>query len=138
MAPEMINSTDDNGPSIDWWAIGCIIYELIVGIPPFNAATLDEVWHNIRSRQLEWPPIGYGEDCMTPEAQDLIDKLLQVDPANRLMNLEDVKNHAFFKGKPSLIRPRLAQHYRNPATDGATAEQSQLRQRFIGAFVADI
>jgi serine/threonine-protein kinase RIM15 len=98
MAPEMLNATDHDGPSIDWWAIGCIIYELIVGIPPFNASTVEEVWSNIVNKNIEWPSIGYSDDCMTPEAQDLIDQLLQTDPSARLMNLEDIKHHPFFKG----------------------------------------
>lgn len=139
MAPEMINSIDDNGQSIDWWAIGCIIYELIVGIPPFNASTKEEVWDNIRNRRLEWPPIGYGADCMTPEAQDLIDQLLQLDPANRLTDLDLIKKHAFFKGSCFLtIRHRLAEYSRHTAADGAKAEQSSLRQRFSSAAFTDI
>ena len=98
MAPEMIDSTDDNGPSIDWWAIGCIVYELIVGLPPFNAESIQEIWENIRNCKIEWPNIGYSEDCMSPEAQDLIKKLLEVCPDERMKNIEEIRDHPFFRG----------------------------------------
>lgn len=98
MAPEMIDSKNSIGPAIDWWAIGCIVYELIVGIPPFNAESIELVWDNIRNCRLEWPHIGYDENSMTPEAQHLIKGLLEVDPAQRLSRLEDVRDHPFFKG----------------------------------------
>lgn len=99
MAPEMLNSTTDINPSIDWWAIGCIVYELIVGIPPFNAETIEEVWGNIRNCRIEWPNIGYDDDSMTPEAQDLIMKLLEVDPSKRISCIDEVKDHPFFSGR---------------------------------------
>lgn len=99
MAPEMIDSKDDSGPAIDWWAIGCITYELIVGIPPFNAETIEQVWDNVRNCRLEWPNIGYDDNSMTPEAQDLIKRLLQVDPSKRVSNKFEIYDHPFFKGR---------------------------------------
>lgn len=98
MAPEMIDSKNDIGPAIDWWAIGCIIYELIVGIPPFNAESIEIVWDNVRNCKLDWPNIGYDENSMSPEAQDLIKRLLEVDPSNRISSLDEVQDHPFFKG----------------------------------------
>ena len=70
IAPEIINGESIENFGIDWWAFGCIIYECIVGIPPFNDSTVDKIFKNINNMNIEWPPIGYGEDEMTPEAQD--------------------------------------------------------------------
>ena len=99
MAPEMIQTIDVNSPSIDWWAIGCIIYELIVGMPPFNAKTVEKVWDNVINKRITWPPIGYEDDCMTPEAQNLIERLLELDPAKRLTSIEEFQKHPFFEGR---------------------------------------
>lgn len=97
MAPEMINGTGTLSHSVDWWAIGCIIYELIVGIPPFNADTREKIWDNAINQRITWPEIGYEENMMTPEAQDLIQKLLQPDPEKRLSGLDEFRAHPFFK-----------------------------------------
>ncbi len=94
----MIKSTDMNNPSIDWWAIGCIIYELIVGIPPFNAKSVDAVWDNVVNTRITWPNVGYEDDCITPEAKDLIEKLLEPDVGKRLTDIEEFKKHPFFEG----------------------------------------
>ena len=86
--------------AVDWWAVGCLIYEFIVGISAFGAMTLDEVFNNIKQRNIEWPEIGYGEDQMTPEAKDLIERFLDPDPVTRLgtNGLEEIKTHKFFNG----------------------------------------
>lgn len=86
--------------AVDWWAVGCLIYEFIVGISAFGAMTLEEVFANIKNKNIEWPDIGYGEDKMTPEAKNLIDMFLDPDPATRLGNLgvEAIKSHKFFEG----------------------------------------
>ena len=36
LAPELLLGTD-HGPEVDWWSLGVVMYEFIVGIPPFNA-----------------------------------------------------------------------------------------------------
>lgn len=98
MAPEMIDSTAGNSPSVDWWAIGCIIYEFIVGIPPFNDESVEKVWENVKNKRITWPEIGYEENCMSPEAKDLIEKLLEPRPEKRLTSIKELKLHPFFKG----------------------------------------
>lgn len=86
--------------AVDWWAAGCLIYEFVVGVSTFGAMTIDDVFNNIKERNIEWPEIGYGEDKMNPEAKDLIEKLLNPDPIMRLgtMSVEEIKSHKFFKG----------------------------------------
>ena len=49
---------------------------------------------------MEWPAIGYDENEMTPEAKDLINKLLELDPKKRLGSngINEIKDHKFFVG----------------------------------------
>ena len=91
--------------AVDWWALGCIIYEFIFGIPPFNAETREEVYENIKnygkSFQILYPRVADEEGCLSCDAKDILDKLLEPDPAKRLgsgpTGAEEIKKHPFFK-----------------------------------------
>ncbi|RWW31017.1 hypothetical protein GW17_00004385, partial [Ensete ventricosum] len=95
LAPEILLGTG-HGASADWWSVGVILFELIVGIPPFNAEHAQKIFDNILNRKIPWP--GVPEE-MSLEAQDLIDKLLTEDPHQRLgaNGASEVKQHVFFK-----------------------------------------
>lgn len=99
IAPEIIKGISISNKTIDWWSLGVIIYEFIVGIPPFNDDSVDAIFENITVKRMEWPEIGYEENCMTPEAKDLIDRLLDLDQEKRIgiHGIEDFKCHPFFK-----------------------------------------
>jgi serine/threonine protein kinase len=98
ISPEMITGASERAESMDWWAIGCILYEFIIGIPPFNDDTVEKIWDNALNLRIQWPSVGYEEGCISPEAKDLIEKLLTIDVNKRITNLEDFKKHDFFKG----------------------------------------
>jgi len=119
--PEKYDLKDFNEKCIDWWSMGVILYQFLVGIPPFCGESIEEVFDNIANHKMDWPSIGiweiskaifkgffigYGEDCMTPEAHDLISRLLDRDPKTRLgaRGAEEIKSHKFFtsKGKENL------------------------------------
>jgi serine/threonine protein kinase len=70
------------------------LYEMLVGFPPFNDDTVDAIFANILQRNILWPD---GEKGISNEAMDLIDRLLDQDPATRL-NWEGVMRHPFFDG----------------------------------------
>ncbi len=80
LAPELLLGTG-HGPEVDWWALGAILYEMVAGIPPFNAPTPEEIFENILDRAITWPD---DEEDMSMECRDLIDKLLQPNPMKRL------------------------------------------------------
>jgi len=79
IAPEIIKGESVSNHSIDYWSLGVIMYELLVGVPPFNDDSIEKIFDNILNMRMEWPNIGYEEDCITPEAHDLISKLLTSD-----------------------------------------------------------
>ena len=69
---------------MDWWALGVILYEMTVGMTPFGDDTIEKIFEKIKSREIIWPDVGYGEDEMSPELKDLIEKLLDMDYTTRL------------------------------------------------------
>ncbi|PON60717.1 cGMP-dependent kinase [Trema orientale] len=95
LAPEILLGTG-HGTTADWWSVGVILFELIVGIPPFNAEHPQTIFDNILNRKIPWPRV---PEEMSPEAQDLIDRLLTEDPDQRLGagGASEVKQHVFFK-----------------------------------------
>ncbi|KAL2160937.1 hypothetical protein VTH06DRAFT_8649 [Thermothelomyces fergusii] len=102
LAPETIKGEPQDETS-DWWSVGCIMYEFLYGIPPFHASEPDQVFENILARRIHWPD--ESEDEVSPEAKDLINKLLCMDPQQRLgSNREDkfqsggeeIRNHPWF------------------------------------------
>ncbi|KAL4574881.1 hypothetical protein LXL04_021721 [Taraxacum kok-saghyz] len=95
LAPEILLGVG-HGATADWWSVGVILFELLVGIPPFNAASAQQVFANIMNRDIPWPRV--PED-MSYEAYDLINKLLTENPAQRLgaTGAIEVKTHHFFR-----------------------------------------
>lgn len=102
LAPETINGLGQDEMS-DWWSLGCIMFEFLFGYPPFNAATPDEVFDNILHRRINWPD--EIEELATPESIDLVNKLMTMNPRERLgANVEEkypnggaeIRSHPWF------------------------------------------
>eukprot|EP01003_Olkasia_polycarbonata_P000864 NODE_1175_length_589_cov_67.818519_g1101_i0.p1 GENE.NODE_1175_length_589_cov_67.818519_g1101_i0~~NODE_1175_length_589_cov_67.818519_g1101_i0.p1 ORF type:complete len:157 (-),score=47.67 NODE_1175_length_589_cov_67.818519_g1101_i0:117-566(-) len=64
--------------AVDWWSLGILIYEMMVGLPPFYSENVNEMYELILNKPLEFPA------HIKKEAQDLITKLLERDPSKRL------------------------------------------------------
>jgi PAS domain S-box-containing protein len=95
LAPEVLNSTGHTS-SIDWWEFGIFIHEMVFGATPFRAGRREQTFHNIIHQPLEFPT----SPATSSELKDLLRKLLQRDPSQRLGTrggAEEVKNHPFFK-----------------------------------------
>jgi serine/threonine protein kinase len=84
MAPELIRCEHAGGFTVDWWSLGVITYRILIGSLPFTAMTIRQVFDNIISHQIDWPPIGYGDGMISPEAKDFIERLLTEDDLVRL------------------------------------------------------
>jgi 3-phosphoinositide dependent protein kinase-1 len=91
VSPELLTDKAVGKPS-DLWAFGCIIYQLLVGRPPFKAATEYLTFQKIVGLEYEFPA-GFP-----PAARDLVERCLVLDPARRL-TVEHIKNHEFFDGQ---------------------------------------
>lgn len=91
LAPEILLGIGHSYP-VDWWAVGVLLYEFLVGLPPFNADTVQEIFENIHNLRIVW------HEEISLEAKDLISKLLEINPEKRLgsKGAEEVKQHPFF------------------------------------------
>jgi serum/glucocorticoid-regulated kinase 2 len=88
--------------SLDWWALGVLMYEMIIGIPPFYHENQHQMYKRIQESNLKWPDPKRHGITISDEAKDLITKLLDKDRKSRLGqqgDVEEVLNHEFFKGK---------------------------------------
>jgi len=54
LAPEMIHGKP-HGKSIDWYGLGAILYEFLVGVPPFFDVKREQLYHNIKCGPLKLP-----------------------------------------------------------------------------------
>ena len=90
VSPELLNG-HDAGKAGDLWAFGCIIYQLLVGRPPFKGMHEYTTFKKILDLDYKFPP-GFP-----PLARDLIERLLVIDPERRL-TIDHIKNHEFFDG----------------------------------------
>lgn len=95
LAPESILGIGTDDRAVDWWALGVVLYEFLYGIPPFHAETPEKVFDNIISRRIDWHE---DEVEVSPEARDLMNRLMCSNPAERLgvRGAGEVKQHAFF------------------------------------------
>jgi microtubule-associated serine/threonine kinase len=107
LAPELLLGTG-HGLEVDWWSLGVILYEFVVGVPPFAADTPEEIFQNILDRNISWPE---GDET-SAECRDLVDRLLTLDPKQRLghRGAGEVKLHPWFAGVDwaSLARQKVA------------------------------
>ena len=96
VAPEVLNKKG-YGKEIDWWSVGVIFFEMLVGYAPFCAQDTQEVCFKILNfdKYLQVP----SEIILSDEALDLIKKMIN-DPGKRLgkNGSDEIKAHPFFKG----------------------------------------
>uniref|UniRef100_A0A3Q1B1R7 non-specific serine/threonine protein kinase n=1 Tax=Amphiprion ocellaris TaxID=80972 RepID=A0A3Q1B1R7_AMPOC len=94
IAPEVI-LRQGYGKPVDWWAMGIILYEFLVGCVPFFGDTPEELFGQVISDEINWPD---GEDAPPSDAQELITLLLRQNPLERMGagGAAEVKQHQFF------------------------------------------
>jgi len=86
-----MNSKKGYSYEVDIWAIGIIMYAMIVGRPPFETKDVKTTYWRIQNTSYDYPE-GFK---ISAEAKRLIDWILKFDPASR-PSLQDIKDHPFF------------------------------------------
>ncbi len=96
-APELINDKFYNGASIDIWSCGVILYALLTGQLPFNEDRIPKLYQAIRECKYSFPP------NVPDPAKDLIFRMLQTDPMNRI-TIPEIKQHRWFNNNISMYQ----------------------------------
>ncbi|KAM8828544.1 serine/threonine-protein kinase N2 isoform 2-T2 [Spinachia spinachia] len=94
LAPEVLTENTYTR-SVDWWGLGVLVYEMLVGESPFPGDDEEEVFDSIVNDEVRYPRF------LSPESLSLIQKLLKKNPEMRLGGGEEdaseIKRHKFFQ-----------------------------------------
>lgn len=130
MAPEVIQGKK-YGKAVDWWSLGALGFDLMTGHPPFRGPNHAKIQDNIVRQKLALPFF------LSPDAKDLLTRLLRKDPAKRLgshmpRDLAAIKKHRFFRKidwkllaareleppiQPIITDPELAENFSTEFTE---------------------
>ena len=83
---------------VDWWALGTLMYEMLVGIPPFYHHKQHRMFRMIRKNSVNFPDSKHGF-TISDQAKDLMNKLLIKDPNARLGKqggMQEILSHPWF------------------------------------------
>ena len=99
LAPEMVTKSGHD-ESVDIWALGVLLFEMLTGRTPFNfTGDRIQLYNNIKSLRIVWT------DDFPQLAKDLVGRILRLNPKDRL-TLDQIINHQWFRDTP-LLRPLL-------------------------------
>lgn len=115
LAPEIIQSKGHDR-AVDWWALGILLYEMLVGYPPFYDESPYKIYEKILEGKIKFP------NWVDSKAKEMIRGLLVLDRTKRLGSLkrgvQDIKRHQYYAGvdwdallgkkitAPITVRPR--------------------------------
>jgi serine/threonine protein kinase len=143
LAPEMVNRTGHDR-NVDWWAIGVLIYEMLIGVTPFYNRNRNMLLMKIKNSKVIFPDRTRYRIEYTDEIVDLITALLAKDKQKRLGFKDDaneVLKHPFFKDldiaklerkevvppfKPDISADMIDTKFFNPKTDSQSLTETYI------------
>jgi len=96
MAPEILNRSGRHGKEVDWWSFGILVHDMLTGAPPFTGGNRKIITERVLKSKLQL------KKYLTPNAKDILKKLLNKQAENRLgageKDSRAIKEHKFFSG----------------------------------------
>lgn len=99
LAPEMV-SHQGHDFSVDWWALGILIYEMLIGVTPFYNRERKLLLLKIKQSKVVFPDKSKYKIDYSDEFVDVVLRLLEKDKSKRLGSngdCQEILNHPFFK-----------------------------------------
>ena len=93
LAPEILYK-QGHGKPVDWWCLGSLIYEMVVGLPPFYSKSRPELFDKIKFGNPNIPPY------VSHKLRNLLECLFQKKPESRLgtkSGAQEIKKHPWFE-----------------------------------------
>jgi serine/threonine protein kinase len=96
MAPEVLKG-DEYDFSVDYWSLGCMLFEALAGYPPFAGATVDETWQNLKQwkKVLRKPVYEDPHYYLSKRTWDLITRLV-ASKTSRFHGIQEIHSHQYF------------------------------------------
>jgi len=94
LAPEILNldtETEDYTKAVDWWAFGVLVMEMLTGLPAFYECNREKNYQRILYESVNF------KAYVSRQARSIILDLLEKDPAERLQEASEVREHVFFE-----------------------------------------
>lgn len=139
MPPEQIYGEDDLTGAVDLYALGCMMYQMLVGRPPFDGDTIVEIFEAHLNHK-PTPPAELVRGCPR-DLSDLVLKLLAKNPADRpasatevrtaLVNILHGRSMKLSPGKPNQLAA-------NPTTSQDPAQPNLTARLFAGGTTAQL
>ena len=105
MAPELFTDDGVYSCASDLWALGCILYEMVVGVPPFVSNSFEELVSMVLTAPVPKPAIGNDGTVvrLSKSLRHLLEGLLTKVPSER-MQWEELLQHPFWNARPTPLK----------------------------------
>ncbi|NXL30182.1 STK36 kinase, partial [Glaucidium brasilianum] len=121
MSPELVEERPYDHTA-DLWSVGCILYELFVGTPPFYTSNIFQLVSLVVKDPVKWPA------AISPVFKSFLQGLLMKDPSQRL-SWPELLSHPFIAGWVTVIDDKEEHGISNPFTTKLSPEMQALKEQ---------